>query len=130
MGTRSLTKFINAEGETCALAYKQYDGYPTGYGTDLATFLSQFTVVNGIPVGDSLKLANGIECLAAQVVAEFKDGAGGYYLYPTNYEDCGQEYYYTITQDTTGDIIMEVSDMYDYYFKGTPLGFLESLKDK
>ena len=36
-------------------------------------------------------------CLAAQVVAHFKDGAGGIYLYPPKERNLGQEYEYHIS---------------------------------
>jgi hypothetical protein len=41
-------------------------------------------------------------CLAAQLVANFKDEAGGFYLYPTDAKDCGQDYEYHIYQDEQG----------------------------
>ena len=35
-------------------------------------------------------------CLAAQIIAHFKNGIGGFYLYPAKTRDCGEEYIYTV----------------------------------
>ena len=95
MGTRSLT-FVY-DGETPIInMYRQYDGYPTGHGAELAEFLAPFHMVNGLGFDETRKVANGMGCLAAQLVSNFKDGAGGFYLYPTSAVDCGQDYEYHI----------------------------------
>ena len=106
MGTRSLTfVYTDHYGSTTGPEpiinmYRQFDGYPTGHGAELATFLTSFeAITNGIPIGDTRKLANGMGCLAAQLVAHFKTGAGGFYLYPVSSIDCGQEYEYHIYSD-------------------------------
>jgi len=72
------------------------DGYPSGMGNDLKTFLKPFTIVNGIDLADERKIANGMGCLAAQLIKELKDGAGNIYVYPPGSTDCGEEYIYTI----------------------------------
>jgi hypothetical protein len=102
MGTRSLTHIkddVWEEGETpktIVTIYRQMDGYPEGLGAELAEFLAPFTIVNGFGGGDPTPVANGMGCLAAQVVAHLKDGVGSVYLYPPDSEDCGEEYVYTI----------------------------------
>lgn len=103
MGTRSLTFVYDGETPIINL-YRQYDGYPTGHGAELAGFLSQFEMVNGIPVGKVFekKYANGMGCLAAQLVSNFKVEAGGFYLYPTSAVDCGQDYEYHVYKDQDG----------------------------
>lgn len=98
MGTRHLT-YIYDETDTILLCmYGQWDGYVSGHGADLADFLNSFdAIVSGIPVGDPRKMANGMGCLAAQLVAHFKDGAGKFYIYPPKLDnDCWQEYEYHI----------------------------------
>lgn len=96
MGTRSLT-FIhdgdNAKPFVCM--YRQYDGYPSCHGKELAEFLKPIRMVNGLG-SDSKHVANGAGCLAAQMVAHFKDGPGGIYLYAPTSKDCGQEYEYHV----------------------------------
>ena len=95
MGTRSLTH-IKDGNKTLLTIYRQFDGYPTGLGAELYEFLKDFTIVNGY--GEKLpNYANGIGCLAAQLVGHLKDGIGNVYIYPPNSKDCGEEYIYTIS---------------------------------
>lgn len=99
MGTRSLT-FVYDDNRPVICMYRQMDGYPSGHGAELADFLGQFeAITNGYAFNETRKIANGMGCLAAQLVAHFKTGHGGFYLYPTNSKDCGQEYEYHIYSD-------------------------------
>ena len=109
MGTRSLTKVFETYKDEkknkqvkiqLVNMYRQYDGYPSGHGTDLADFLNSGKVVNGIGSSDEKQiLFNGAGCLAAQMIAHFKDGAGGIYIEPITAKDCGQEYEYEVIVD-------------------------------
>lgn len=100
MGTRSLTHIHDDEGEILLTFYKQYDGYPEGHGKLLAEFLSGFKIVNGFSGNEGAKGANGMGCLAAQVLAEFKSPSrvegkgsiGNVYIYKAGSSDCGEEY--------------------------------------
>ena len=78
------------------MLYRQMDGYPSGHGEELEKFLERKTLVNGLPMLNDLALANGIRCLAAQVVAHFKTEPGGFYLHPAGTRDIGEEYTYTV----------------------------------
>lgn len=99
MGTRSLT-FVYDNKEPMINMYRQFDGYPSGHGSELAEFLNSFdAIVNGIPVGDKRRLANGMGCLAAQLIANFKTEVGGFYIYPVTAEDCGQDYEYHVYEN-------------------------------
>ena len=99
MGTRSLT-FVYENKEPMINMYRQFDGYPSGHGSELAEFLNSFDeIVNGIPVGDKRRLANGMGCLAAQLIANFKTEVGGFYIYPVTAEDCGQDYEYHVYEN-------------------------------
>ena len=99
MGTRSLT-FVYDNKEPMINMYRQFDGYPSGHGSELAEFLNSFdAIVNGIPVGDKRRLANGMGCLAAQLIANFKTEVGGFYIYPVTTEDCGQDYEYHVYEN-------------------------------
>ena len=98
MGTRSLTFVYDEDGEAIINMYRQYDGYPEGHGCDIAEFLAGKRIVNGLS-GDTSMVFNGMGCLAASLVANFKDAAGGFYLYPTSAKDCGQDYEYHIYAD-------------------------------
>lgn len=80
MGTRCLTHFRDRDTILCTL-YRQMDGYPDGHGQELADFLNGFKVVNGINSRDEEeypKLANGLGCLAAQVISHFKTDTSHY----------------------------------------------------
>jgi hypothetical protein len=97
MGTRSLT-YVYSEDTPLINMYRQYDGYPTGHGAELAEFLSGFEIVNGY--GEvKPKLANGMGCLAAQLIANFKQSVGGFYIYAVTDNDCGQEYEYHVYEN-------------------------------
>ena len=99
MGTRSLT-FVYDGDEPMINMYRQFDGYPSGHGSELAIFLNSFdAIVNGISVGDTRRIANGMGCLAAQLIAHFKIDAGGFYIYPVTAKDCGQDYEYHVYED-------------------------------
>ena len=93
MGTRSLTT-IEADGNEFVCMYRQYDGYPTGHGAELAEFLTGPPLVNGIR--DKKPQFNGMGCLAAAVVAHFKTEPGNIYLEPPGTRDVGEEYIYKV----------------------------------
>jgi hypothetical protein len=114
MGTRSLT-FVYDGDEPMINMYRQFDGYPSGHGSELATFLNSFdAIVNGISVGDNRKIANGMGCLAAQLIAHFKIDAGGFYIYPVTANDCGQDYEYHVYEDK-----VVIKDPSEVIFSGT-----------
>ena len=97
MGTRALT-FVYDGDKPIVNLYRQYDGYPTGHGAELAQFLSEFHITNGISSGETRRTANGMGCLAAQVVAHFKDSVGGFYIHSVDATECGQDYEYHVYQ--------------------------------
>lgn len=97
MGTRSLTVFLSEwDQKEIVVMYSQYDGYPTGHGKELQEFLNEFVVVNGLTNNDPPKTANGMGCLAAQVIAHFKKEMESIYLYPAGTRDVGEEWVYTV----------------------------------
>lgn len=99
MGTRSLT-FVYDEKTPLICMYRQFDGYPSGHGAELAEFLNSFeAITNGYSFNETRKIANGMGCLAAQLVANFKTEHGGFYLYPTNTRDVGEEYEYHVYEN-------------------------------
>jgi hypothetical protein len=99
MGTRSLT-YVYDDKIPVVCMYRQFDGYPSGHGSELARFLNGFEIVNGYGVVKP-KLANGMSCLAAQMIAFFKVGVGGFYLEPVELgQDCGQDYEYHVYRDS------------------------------
>lgn len=121
MGTRSTTKFYSEwDNKTVLLSvYQQYDGYVTGVGHDLARWLSDKKVINGISGQTREKgYANGMGCLAAQYVSDMKGGIGGFYLTgPTE----RQEYNYQVRY-INGQFNIKVKrwDSNHAIFDGTP----------
>ena len=151
MGTRSLT-YIEQSYETCVAdeennnevhetkqnilcMYRQYDGYLSNYGMDLAKFLQDFIIVNGINSLTPKRAANGLGCLAAQLIEHFKNGIGNVYIYHPDSEDCGEEYTYTISTLGKGSICIKVHAVTgwgeDYakklIFEGTPKQLIEKV---
>jgi hypothetical protein len=113
MGTRSLTVFKEDDGTEIVVLYRQMDGYPSGHGDELAALLRDFAIGNGIPVvGRPPKFANGMGCLAAQVVAHFKCEPGEFYLYPAGTRHVGEEYVYTL-QIVDGTLNLECRRAHD-----------------
>ena len=114
MGTRSLTFVYEKYGDKqmpIINMYRQFDGYPSGHGAELAEFLNGFRIVNGYS-GDPVKTANGMSCLSAQLVANFKKNIGQFYLHLTDARDCGQEYEYHITRSENGSLNVSIFDTY------------------
>jgi len=82
MGTRSTTTILDEKGNRLLCIYQQYDGYiQGGVGEKLIRLLEDRVVVNGYTMEDKERRNfNGMSCLAAEVVAHFKDGIGGAYI--------------------------------------------------
>jgi hypothetical protein len=122
MSTRSLTVLKDGEQEICRM-YRQCDGYPSGLGQELATFLTDLHLTNGISMGK--RTANGMGCLAAQIVSHFKsDFVGSVYLHPAGTNDVGEEYIYTV-YDKDGKIFLKCEDACEdtILFDGLPKDF-------
>ena len=148
MGTRSLTTFIEewkdektekVKQNKIVTLYRQMDGYPSGMGVDLAEFLASGKMVNGLSLGESELVFNGMGCLAAQTIAHFKEGPGGYYLHRGGTTNCWENYRYeVIYNDDTKELLFKiieigyVNDKGNYVnkprvlFFGSPKEFLQS----
>lgn len=141
MGTRSITVFKEDDGTPICAIYRQFDGYPDGHGKDLYSILHDMELVNGIPFSalnpndddlPAIKIANGMSCLAAQVIMYLKSNchsnvnscvAGNIYMcnIPESNENLGVSYLYEIyckviekpTTDKFADIYMKIISCYD-----------------
>lgn len=90
----------NSEKQDICVLYRQYDGYLSAHGQELADFLRTMRIGNGIQgTPDVGTFANGLECLAGQMVAHFKKDSmvGGFYMHPSGTRDVGEEYTYIVT---------------------------------
>jgi hypothetical protein len=135
MGTRSTVKIYNEKTDEKPMVciYRQYDGYISGRGHELAQFLSEITLVNGFG-RDTNNIANGMGCLAAQWIAQEKEGVGNVYI---TYLEDSEEYNYEVR--FSGEVyIPKEGDTFEItvisygeqIFKGTPeelLKFRESV---
>ena len=118
MGTRSLT-FVYEGDKPIVNMYRQFDGYPSGHGSELAEFLMSGKMVNGYS-SKTEKQFNGMGCLAAQMIAEFKDGVGGFYIHAVTDTDCWQDYEYHVFENK-----VVVKNPTEVIFEGTWNNFLE-----
>ena len=142
MGTRSLTTFIEKwkvqntqKTKTVKIVtmYRQYDGFPTSHGMELAEFLRRGKLVNGINLADEGVIFNGMGCLAAQCIAHFKDGPGNFYLHRGGEKDCGEEYRYeVIFNNDNKTLTLKCIDVYGgkCLFEGNPKDFVTKFKEK
>ena len=74
--------------------YKHTDGYPSGLGLELYNFLVNIKLVNGLNP-EMKNVANGMGCLAAQLIANFKTTPGDLYVISPN-SDSLQDFNYHI----------------------------------
>jgi hypothetical protein len=97
MGTRCLTYVYDGETPIMCM-YRQYDGYLSGHGQELANFLNELTIGEGISgKSDLFTYVNGMGDLAAQMIVWFKKTPGGFYIHPVDLnQDCWQEYEYHV----------------------------------
>lgn len=88
-----------------------FDGYISGVGYQLARFLKDKKLINGIS-NQTIEqgFANGMGCLAAQYLHDIKTNIGSVYCVPGD----SKEFYNYDVVLVNGNLIIEVSD-----FKGT-----------
>jgi hypothetical protein len=142
MGTRSTYRIIEEystgkkvkkvkQSEIC-LVYRQYDGYPTGHPLETAEWLATAKVVNGLGMSETQLVFNGAGCLAAQLIAKFKDGPGGTYIHPLKSRgECWEDYLYDIivTEDRTIEYVCyDNNENKTEIFRGTPSDFVTKFK--
>ena len=115
MGTRSLTFVYNEHNEPILNLYRQYDGYIAGHGAELAEFLAGKKLVNGFGK-ESTDIANGMGCLAASLVSNFKETVGGFYIHSVTDTQCGQDYEYHVYADKV--IVKGYPETYSLFERG------------
>jgi hypothetical protein len=137
MGTRSTYRVIeqykkedgSIENNNLVLVYRQYDGYPTGHPLETAEWLATAKVVNGLGMSETQLVFNGAGCLAAQLIAKFKDGPGGTYVHNLESRgECWEDYLYDIivTEDRTIEYVCyDNNEDKTEIFRGTPSDFIK-----
>ena len=139
MSTRSLVRFARREEGVSfsehpkkveVQVYKHYDGYPSGHPVELAEFLKEFKIVNGLPYGNDSKMANGLGCLAAQYIAAFKMKAGDIYVESPDTERDWIEYITYVWGDDGKGIWMSIFDIEDgCIFVGKPQELIDKYEE-
>ena len=125
MGTRCLTYVYEGNSPLVCL-YRQFDGYPSGHGAELANFLKGIKLGNGIADNPKMgKFANGMGCLAAQLVAHFKKSVGGFYIHLVT-DSSGVDYEYHVYANK---VVVKDSDEV-VVFSGSRKDFAEYCKAK
>ena len=144
MGTRSLTRVIprqegiaydkgHEHGEDAWVTmYRHYDGDPAWHGLELAHYLKDFKIINGVGSGAKLGIhANGTGCLAAQMIKSFKTEVGDIYL--RHHEGGGDEdYIYTIFPKEGEPVYIAIYRVYtkECIFVGTPQDLIDKYTPK
>ena len=122
MSTRAQVRFATREvgvsfnehpEKVIVQVYKHWDGYPSGHPTQLANWLVDKKIVNGIG-RDTWNVANGLGCLAAQYIAAFKMEAGDLYVESPEHSEHGDiEYVTYVWGDYGKSIWMSIFDTYE-----------------
>ena len=138
MSTRSLVRFATREEGVSfsehperveVQVYKHYDGYPSGHPVDLAKFLSEFKIVNGLGQ-DTNKVANGLTCLATQYIAAFKMNACHLYVENPDTEHDWIEYTTYVWGDDGKSIWKSIFDIEEgCIFVGKPQQLIDKYDD-
>lgn len=132
MGTRSLTIFKDGTRELCRV-YRQFDGYLEGHGKELAE-LCDLQLVNGYNSDKHVAgiYANGMGCLAAQVIHGLKKGIGGIYIAPAGEDNDWCDYVYVVNniRDNVHIECRRCGSHEDIVFEGTPQELIEMLAER
>lgn len=131
MGTRAVTKVVDEKGDLYVTLYRQFDGYPSGHGKELAEWLEGAEIGNGIRGNEPPGFFNGVEDLACRLVTFFRQDhrqIGGFYVIPPGSGWYG-EYIYTVIgvnpgfHDDRGDVTVKVDSYNKPLFSGTVEAF-------
>ena len=131
MGTRCLTTFIDEHSnKEIVVMYRQFDGYPDDHGVELSEFLSTITKITDGMGKEIRNTANGINCLAAQVISHFKNKSVGlFYLYPANKRGLHEEFVYQVSKGIDNRPYIKMKCVYDdKVIDGNPEDFLSKCK--
>lgn len=102
MSTRATLSFYD-DGRPLVSLYKHWDGYPRngehGFGKQIADWMQKVALTIGVgKSNDEIFYANGMGCLAAKFIADFKSEPGD--LYVVRYvEDWDIQYSYVVDEN-------------------------------
>ncbi len=156
MSIPCLTVIEDMDGREIAVLYRHHDGYPEEHGRELAEFLSGIRIVSELPEKDppdglvrvvfkprdkfmynGERIAEGMTCLAAQIVAFFKQEAGGFHLFPAGDRVEDESYTYHVSGQPDGEAMIRIienssQEVSKELFNGTAtelLAWLDSPKE-
>lgn len=99
MGTTALLRVYDEDEQVILALERNADGYD--FGSDIHSFIKQIKLVNGLGRKDNV--ANGMGCLAAQLVSHFKviypgesTSAGLYYIAAPSVDPANYDYAYDL----------------------------------
>lgn len=117
---KSLTYFFDENGQEFLVMYRMPFGSPKDHGADIGRILNGLDIV--YTEVWNRKVAFGMHCLAAQVVAKLKSNQGGVLLYPPGTQDIGEDFIYVI-EPCNGRPKITIKDPKnddEVVFEGTP----------
>lgn len=117
MGTRALIKIYDECESPILTFYRQYDGYEEVCGKELKDFLTKGAIVKGYLPDEDKNNFNGMGCLAAQLVSNFKTGIGDFYIVSPTWDD-NPDYEYEVSLDKDNNIIVTVVKFGKVSYKG------------
>lgn len=98
MGTSARINVFDGDDIIVSI-YRHMDGYPDGLGQEVADFVKGITITDGFVRGSlDTAIANGMGCLAAQLVKHLKVGVGSVYLRNVGSESHGEDYTYNLRE--------------------------------
>ena len=115
MSTKSLTMLQDKNDQLHLVMYGARHGQPSIFGLDLKDFLVDYKVQDGIQPYDPIVqtmtkyYADGVACLAAQIVAHFKRRIGDFYIYNSTLDVPKEpDYWYYVTVKSEDLITLEL----------------------
>lgn len=127
MGTSSIVRFHDGN-KVIVSVYHHYDGYISGMGKELAGFLEERKLVNGLSSDDTdprIK-ANGVGCLAAQWISLMKQGPGDVYIAS---EEDDAEFDYEVCVPSDMEVTVSAFRGSDELFHGAQDDFYDFVVD-
>lgn len=116
MGTRAITKVYDNDGDMLISLYRQFDGYQDCHGKELKDFLLKGSLVNGFQSKNQPDF-NGMGCLAAQLISNFKKCIGNFYVQSDKFEDDIVDYIYEIGQEGN-ELTLKVTEYDSVVYNG------------
>lgn len=97
MSPRAIVNIVNERKQIVVSIYRHWDGGPESLGVELVGMLKDMQIVDGIPSSSWRARANGVGCMAAQIVENLKGGIiGNVYLQAPGTHDVGEQFTYRI----------------------------------